>query len=91
MVKKEVNLSIEIRHQKSELNMATNQEKAFDGNPSPPKAKTVIKAGIITNLNATSEPDTQERAAEEGFATISNQKLERNPSPPRSESTIGNA
>ena len=91
MAEKEVNLTTELNHQKPEPNMETNEEMALDGNPSPPKAKPVIKAGIITDLNATSEPETQERAAEEGFAMNSNEEFEKNPSPPRSNTTIGNA
>ena len=91
LAEKEVNLSNEFNHQKPELNMETNEKMAFDGNPSPPKAKPVIKQSFVTDLDATSEPETQERAAEESTAMNSNEKLERNPSPPRSESTIGNA
>ena len=70
--------------------MAKNPVTAFDGNPSPPKAKPVITAGI-TNLSVTSDAESQERAAEGDMALNIPETSAKNPSPPRLDSSIGNA
>ncbi len=89
-VEKEESLINETNHQKPEPHMATQPEGTFDGNPSPPKLKTVINKNIIGDINATQESGMQERSADQEVA-FNKEGFEKNPSPPRADSTIGNA
>ncbi len=91
MAEKEVNLTTELNHQKPEPNMDTNEEMALDGNPSPPKLKTVINPSIVSNLDAIPETDNLQRESPQDMAMNDSPLMEKNPSPPRLDSTIDNA
>ncbi|MCY7422231.1 MAG: SMC-Scp complex subunit ScpB [Chitinophagaceae bacterium] len=88
-VEKEESLAIETDHQKP-THMTTHEEDTFDGNPSPPKSKTVIKENFVGDTDATLESETQQ-TAEQDMALNSRESFAKNPSPPKADSTIGNA
>ena len=89
-VEKEESLIIEIDHPKPEPHMTTQPEGTFDGNPSPPKSKTVIKENFVGDIDATQESGMQERSGDQEVA-LNKENFEKNPSPPRADSSIGNA
>lgn len=70
--------------------MTTQPEDTFDGNPSPPRSKTVIKENFVGDIDASQEAGMQERMAEKEVA-LNKDNLEKNPSPPRADTTIGDA
>lgn len=89
-IEKEESLQTETDHQKPEHHMSSQPENTFDGNPSPPKVKSVISQNFVGDVNATQTPDLQERSTEE-VALNSVEGFEKNPSPPRADSTLGTA